>query len=157
MRGEPINKDKITVRTEGGENSDTILINETVVLTVGSEYIFFLGRPEVAGSYYTKGDHYYITGISQGIFEATTKMIKNNDGKLVPQKFAAINNDIELDYLSFMDEIEKYNETQPVDELYFQKLAYENLKKNLESGFMSMKEYEAAIEEMGRYATIIEK
>ena len=161
LRGEPENEKLITVRVSGGETSEEIVLNRDLELKVGEEYLFFLCRPETGGGYYTEGKQYYIVGINQGLFNRSEEVVLNVNGQEVPKSFTSfysgVDGQTELDYLSFVDELQYLNKTQPVDKLFFQNRAYRELEMNLKSEFITEEEYKIYLDEMSRYATIIDK
>ena len=147
-RGKDVNE--VIVRQEGGQVGDQKIICEnTPVLDVGKEFIFFLYQPSLGVGFDTGGDYYKINGVNQGLFAveetAGTMMVVAEDGgeKTSLQTLA--------------QEIEALDQEYPVNYNWEREEMIENMKANLESGFITKEESEQMLAELYQYAKIVEE
>ena len=162
FRGEPETDENglIRVRTMGGENDEMILTNDDFLFDVGKEYLFFLFKP-AGGDYNTdEYGYYYPYSLSAGVYDASEETVKNERGEKVPKYFTAHTyiqyEDGEIEYLGFAEHVKEYNETHPVDVYAVVNATKENLRANLDSGFLTQEEYDRIMAEMEQYATIVD-
>lgn len=161
LRGEAKTDDNglIIVRTQGGENDDVIEVCGDLRLNVGDTYLLFLMRPTTGGGYTTEGTFYLPLNISIGVFSASKNTIKNDSGNEVPESFtpfeatSLLNEDIY--YTELSKDIKTINEQFPADEETYIRQYKENLLANLNSGFITQKEYDDAIADLSNFATIL--
>jgi hypothetical protein len=140
-RGEPY-ANKVTVRCEGGTvGKETLIAEQSPKLEMDESYLLFLYQPGRSGSYNTQGDYYYVAGLIQGVFSRGSGGFYSQDYTFVTQE-------------EFEEELEKLAD-QPVNEDYSRDTFIRNQKSNLESGFMSQEEYDAAMDSLDQYATIL--
>ena len=140
-RGKPY-ADEVTVRCQGGTvGSDTLLVEQRPDLEKGESYLLFLYQPGCGGVYNTEGDYYYVLGLIQGVFSRSA-------GGFTAQDYTFVTLE------EFEKELEKLAD-QPVNEDYSRDTFIRNQKSNLESGFMSQEEYDAAMDSLDQYATIL--
>lgn len=144
LKGSP-KDDSVIVRTRGGSTGDRIVFAEDEPeFTVGKDVLLFLYQPGMGSGYNTTGDYYYVTGVSQGVYE--------------------LENDIAIQTLtkerSTYDKIRESVETQvrnggttiiPREE--FQ----DNLDRNLKNGFINEKDYQLLLAESDQYAEIVRR
>lgn len=160
LRGEPSADEKglITVRTDGGENDDSIQLNRDISMTTGSEYLLFLVRP-MGGAYTTKNDYYMVLNISIGAFVASSETSALSDGREVPETYAPMSYTSLVEpaytYSDLAYQIKSYGEKYPVDEEYQEKEFINSINKNLESGFMTKEEYDLALDSLNEYGTVL--
>ena len=63
----------LTVRIYGGTAGNvTEIYSPAPQLTAGEEYLLFLNQPGMGGAFNTPGDYYYLTGVTQGVFQEDT-------------------------------------------------------------------------------------
>lgn len=141
LRGEQ--KDKVVVRTDGGEvNGDKKIYSPAPEIKKGSEYLLFLYNPGYGGSFNTDEDYYRILGSTQGIFESS-------DGEnYVPQ--------YEVNEALDMETVRERADEYPIDKDLFRNEFIENQKSNLASGFIDREEYDRIISDMEIYATRVD-
>lgn len=140
-RGEPYAK-KVTVRCEGGTvGKEKLIAEQSPDFEKGESYLLFLYQPNRGGSYNTQGDYYYVAGLIQGAFSRSSGGFYSQDYTFVTLE-------------EFEKELEKLAD-QPVNEDYSRDTFIRNQKSNLESGFMSQEEYDAAMDSLDQYATIL--
>ncbi len=136
---------KIPVRIQGGEiDGMTVVAEEETTLVVGETYLLFLIDPNRGGGYNTDGEYFYINGLKQGVYKEKT------NGNLENEKS---NEKINLG--SIISEMAKINKEVPLSTKEEDQF-YENLEKNLASGFIDEEEYNTLIENSEIYAEIIE-
>ncbi len=161
LRGEP-NDDGglITVSSMGGENKDEICINKITVLRVGQEYLFFLLRYAHGYGSFVENEHSYsIVGVCDGVFIAGDETVKREDGTSVPKYFTpytptSVRSD-PIEYLPFLDEIAKYNETNPVDPEYHDKQFRANMEANHANSMVTQEEFDEFLSTIDTYAEIL--
>lgn len=68
LRGENDNT-SVIVRTEGDPADPTVIYEDDPTLELGNEYLLFLKKSDMGGSFNTEGDYYYIIGLKQGVYE----------------------------------------------------------------------------------------
>ena len=136
----------VTVRVMGGTVDDEELIaDQEPRLFEGKTFLLFLKQPGVGAGYNTKGDYYYVCGAIQGTFDMDTENIftsQSGDGQT-------------LELTDFSEKIKQYNEKYPVDKELYKNTFIENLKRNLESEFITKEEYDLYYKEIFEYATIV--
>lgn len=136
----------ISVRVQGGIADDLEVVAEDAPeFTVGDEVLLFLYQPNMGAAYNTEGDYYYVLGLSQGAY------FKEDNTDTYSTE---LNIDIVLS--EFAEEINALNEEFPIDENNEYNTLIENLKKNIETGFITQEEYEDFVAETHEYATIID-
>ena len=147
--------DVVSVRIEGGlVNNLSVICHETAELHIDDEVLLYLYRSGMGAGYNTEGDHYYIVGEKQGAFilnEPTQKTFSNNASEIFVSK-----DEEEVVYHEAAEQIEEYTEKNPVNEDIFYDEFLNNLKLNLESGFISQDEYNRLLAEAQVYATIVD-
>lgn len=183
------NSDTVTVRVQGGELDDFIVESpDDAVIEIGTTYIFFLYQP-AWGMYITENNPYEIISGPQSVFtEVAQEKIAKSEQQLTvdhlegieavtadslsedrifcneridPQADSGLDdeNTIFLADTVFAREMEAFNEAVPIDPEFMKKESAENLKHNLDNGFITQEEYD---QEMSRdwdhpqYAEIIE-
>lgn len=136
--------DTITIRVQGGTvNGETEIYTASPSFEVGDKYVVFLYKPGRGGSYNTEGDYYYVLGLSQGVFS------ESETGELISQAGETIAlSDLRMSLAS--------RALAPVNEDKFREEYIENQRLNLENGFITQEEYDAAIDGLDVYATIVE-
>ena len=140
--GEPVGDGvNITIRSLGGTVGDhTVSHNENPVLQIDEQYLLFLYKPDMGGSYNTDGDYYYIRGLYQGVYGVTdTGEFVSHTGEKITART------VEIRAEAFKD----FN--------YSSREQYiKNLKSNLEYEVITQDDYDKAISQMDEYAEIIE-
>lgn len=141
VRGDFSEEQTLTIRTQGGQTEDwKVICEQEPELLAGTEYLFFLRKPNVGGGFNTNDDYYDIMGVNQGLFEAQGNGVySSSHGESV---------DISALPSTIAEEI-------PDEDAYRQE-NLRNLKSNLDSGFISQEEYDRMVGELDQYATIIE-
>lgn len=143
LKGEA--QEKVTVRMDGGsDDQEAIIYEDAPKLKIGKTYTLFLYRPQYGGGYYTKGDYYNILGMRQGVYTKTADAdyLTQGEDKVLKAEFTQ-----KLE--------ETKNEKRQPDS--FLQERYQNLKANLDSGFITQEEYDTAMRDTHEYAEIIEK
>lgn len=139
LRGE-YEENTLVVRVQGGTACGiTEIYSPAPKLELGEYYLLFLYQPERGGSFNTKGDYYYILGLTQGIFEKENKDV-----------YLSQNN-----YEITLEHVKNRANEYPVDKQYFRNEYIENQKRNLENGFISQSEFDTIIKNIDVYATIV--
>lgn len=108
----------------------------------GGRALLFLFRPSYGGGYNTRGDYYYVLGLSQGVY------FVNGDGTYAESWGSRV-----LERRTLSQALEA---APPVDKEYFRKEFIENQKRNLENGFNTQEEYDRMMGELDVYAEIVE-
>lgn len=170
FRGDASISDPITVRMEGGKIGNVeVIAEEDAELNVGDSYILFLYKPGMGGGFNTEGDYYYIKGCHQGVFESDADFlfdvntIAGDADELDIEEIIQENEDLlfaseseELFELAeFVGEVQESNIESPIDETLEVNTFMDNLKKNLETGFITQEEYDMYLAETSQYAKII--
>lgn len=140
-RGEPY-ADKVTIRCEGGTvGKETLIAEQSPKLKMDESYLLFLYQPGSGGAYNTQGDYYYVAGQIQGVFSKHGEIYTAQDYESITQE----------EFEAKLKEMEN----EPVNESYSRDTFVRNQKSNLDSGFMSQEEYDAAMDSLDQYATIV--
>ena len=106
----------------------------------GEEYLLFLNQPSMGGAFHTLGDYYYITGVTQGVFqEGTAGLYTSQSGDTLSPIQLAMTRSV-----------------PPVDSDSLREAFVENQQANLANGFITQEEYDAAIAGMNTYATVVD-
>ncbi|MFQ7139984.1 hypothetical protein [Evtepia sp.] len=106
----------------------------------GEEYLLFLNQPSMGGAFHTLGDYYYITGVTQGVFqEGTAGLYTSQSGDTLSPIQLAMTRSV-----------------PPVDSDSLREEFVENQQANLANGFITQEEYDAAIAGMNTYATVVD-
>lgn len=132
--------DTLTVRVYGGTAGNvTEIYTPAPQLTAGEEYLLFLNQPGMGGAFNTPGDYYYLTGVTQGVFQADAagQYTSQSGDTLSPTRLAAARSAAPGDAPSPREEF------------------VENQQANLANGFLTQEEYDAAIAGMDTYATVV--
>lgn len=69
VRGITPDSETVVVRLKGNPDDTSVVYEDEPILDVGSEYLFFLQKPDVGGGFNTTGDYYYVIGSRQGVYE----------------------------------------------------------------------------------------
>lgn len=146
LRGSLDTGEQIIVRVQGGDSASGVGVEDSVQFALNDEVLLFLYQPKMGGSYNTEGDYYYVLGQSQGAYRALDLTSYSNDeGKTIDVA------DLQAD-LGAMTIAQKQN-AENINRFYEEFLA--NQQKNLENGFITQEEYDAALAEANEYATVI--
>lgn len=141
---------RITVRTEGGLVGQKEIVAESAPdLEVGEEYLLFLYQTGSGGGFETGEDYYYVTGSCQGAMKAASAPRKG-ESSFYSQ------NGLE-DLREMRETLEEANRQAPPEKDRARQESLENLKGNLETGFITQEEYDAALERMQQYATMLDE
>lgn len=174
--------DTITVRTLGGL-VDNVYEEYTDVpeLREGEEYLLFLYQPGMGGSMNTRGDYYYLRGLSQGVY---VPFSTEEQGSSLQEDPVLINYTEQASSLSVSDmrqraaldpELQKdasaqaasfslsklkkwsgdWNRQHPVNPDYFREAELEAYRFNLENGTITQEEYDLFTAQMDQYAEIV--
>lgn len=130
----------LTVRIYGGTAGNvTEIYSPAPQLTAGEEYLLFLNQPGMGGAFHTLGDYYYLTGVTQGVFQEDTAggYTSQSGDTLSPAQLAMTRS------------------APPVDPAFLREEFVENQQTNLANGFLTQEEYDAAIAGMDTYATVV--
>lgn len=182
LRGNGEVGQSVTVRQEGGRVGNENLISDAASnLEVGKEYLMFLYQLGTGSGFNTQGDYYYINGFYQGVFEKMEQTALLSEGVseadtpsetyFVNERFQPENAVMFMDaegYIEngptsgvvlplgeFTEVMEVFNEEVPVDPDYFRNTTLENLRGNLDNGFISQEEYDRFVAELDEYARIL--
>ncbi|MGI6028522.1 MAG: hypothetical protein ACOX81_03835 [Candidatus Heteroscillospira sp.] len=120
---------ELTVRVRCGEYAPE--------LEPGEEYLLFLSKVDMGGGYNTKGDYYIVFRGNQGVFEP------NGDGEY---RSAVYDELIQPEGLTGLSS----------EGVSLRGEFIENQRRNLENGFITQEEYDAAIASLDVYAEIVE-
>lgn len=131
----------LTVRLYGGTAGNvTEIYSPAPQLEAGEEYLLFLNQPSMGGAFNTLGDYYYITGVTQGVFqEGTAGLYTSQSGDTLSPIQLAMTRSV-----------------PPVDSDSLREAFVENQQANLANGFITQEEYDAAIAGMNTYATVVD-
>ena len=143
-------KDEVVLSQEGGQvgNRRTVCCGSPE-FELGKEYVLYLYRPMPGYGLVTDDDYYWLVGYNQGVFAveetAGTMMAVAEDGgeKTSLQTLA--------------QEIEALDQEYPVNYNWEYEEMMENMKANLESGFITKEESEQMLAELYQYAKIVEE
>lgn len=143
--------DSVAVRIQGGlvGNVNMVCENEPV-LSIGDSYVFFLYQPGIGGGYNTAGDYYYVLGGENGVYSL-------DSGNTDTPNTAALTTEAG-DSLSIADLSSKcmeLNISDPPNENVMSEEFKNNLDKQLEDGYITQNEYNAALDESETYAEIV--
>ena len=131
----------VTVRVEGGTaGGRTEIYSPTADLEDGKEYLLFLYQPNFGGDCYTRGNYYCVLGLHQGVFTEA------EDGGFISQAGTA------LSMRTLLDRAEEF----PIDAQYFRNQFIENQSRNLETGFITQKEYDDLMSTLDVYAEVVQ-
>lgn len=125
---------------EGGSiENRTVVVDNNPLFETESDVILCLYKPDMGSGYNTKGDYYYLRGISQGVFDIQNdKLICKHDGSTITN-----------------DKFKQMLRDHSSDEDYSLKSEFQNnMLQNLESGFINEKEYDQFLKEINQYAEI---
>ena len=139
IMGTPYN-DTVVIRIPGGTvGNRTEKYEENPVLEVGKQYLLFLSKPDMGGSYNTVGDYYYVQGLKQGVYKVTGN---NEFVSLYGEKITA-------DSLVIPSTVSR-------DGIYSVREEYlRNQEHNLKNGTITRERYEQAINIVDKYAIIL--
>lgn len=164
LRGDIALNEHLSVRIEGGRSGNRVLtVQEAPELRQGDDVLLFLYQPQAGGAYNTEGDYYYVMGLWQGAFTAengidSAEDVSVNDSpedsavRYVRKDQTAVTlSSLKADLASLTPEEQK----QAEDPGRIRREIVSNLQANLESGFITQEEYDRALREMDRYATIV--
>lgn len=175
FRGEAENG-SVSVRVPGGKVDDfryTVL--SAAPLACGESYILFLYRPHMGGDTLTEGDYYLVLGDWQGAYRWSDKAVQNaaaeeavyvstgpakaeasvsSDNLRTAAKEGGITKDV-ISVPDFSRTMEAFNQTVPVNEYWFRDETLDNLRYNLETGFISQEEYDLYLSRMEKYGRIV--
>lgn len=179
FRGEA--EDKITLRLSGGlVDGRYTEYPEQPELLLDGEYLFFLRQPDCGAGVYAKGDYYYLTGVSQGVFCAVEKQEekaaaawKDGEDDLI---FVNSRSSLPVRQLKGMDEAQDiaswqvpaseavlslhtlerlypaFNKEHPVGETGERQESLEAYQGNLENGMITQEEYDELVASLDEYA-----
>lgn len=142
LRGES-KGDEITIRLEGGYLDGHFMesVNEAK-LEVGKEYLLLLEKPRKISQ--TESDFYFVTNKSQGAFEVENNLFNIEDSVIVSDWSMA----------EFKNQLTFLSKKYPVVENLAEQETDENMKENLESGWITQKEYDEYLENKNNSAVI---
>ncbi len=143
-RGDAVAGDIIAVRIQGGFVGTVNVVSDMdPEINVGDTVFVYLYQPGIGGGFETKEDYYYVLNGIDGLFHydgATT---------LVNPKTKQTKNISEIKV-----DIQRVNQTTPVNKNWVYEEFLENAKKNLENGFITEKEFNETMNEQQTYGTV---
>lgn len=179
--------DTVTIRVNGGLIGDVYeSYSAEPELKAGETCLFFLYQPNVGGGKNTQGDYYYITGLSQGVFQEMNQAAISENGKLQkeegplfinsalslrggtdlsdfdiigPEAFMqedSFPGDAILSLQTLPDIMEKANEDFPINPDRLKEELLENYRVNLQNDMITEEEYDKLLKQMDEYATIVD-
>jgi len=139
-KGAPTSR-SVTVRVRGGVTEKVTFTMDTEPrLVQGEQFLLFLYKPQMGGAYTTGGDYYYVTGAMQGAFHSAEQGYENRLGTVLTEEmFAQVRHSAETG-------------TSDPREVYLQ-----NLKDQLEAGYLTPEGYEQLVAQADSYAVMIEE
>ncbi len=180
LRGE--GGETVTVRTLGGL-VDGVYEDyaETPELQEGEECLLFLYQPGMGGGMNTKGDYYYLRGLSDGVYRPA---MESNEAASLQEEPVLVNcrepasqlsrpETQETAEISLKDQEESpagtvvfslsglkswsegFNRRHPVDPDYFRNTTLEAYRFNLENGTMTQEEYDRYTAQIDEYARLV--
>lgn len=146
-RGDAVAGDIIAVRIQGGFVGTVNVVSDMdPEINVGDTVFVHLYQPGIGGGFETNEDYYYVLSGIDGLFhyedETTLVNPKTKGTKNIPELKA---------------EIQRINQTTPVNKNWVYEESLENAKKNLETGFITEKEYNEMLKEQQTYGTVTKK
>ncbi len=175
LRGEAA-AEEITVRMLGDRTDPSIIYHDFASLKEGEEYLLFLWKPNCGGSFTTKGDYYYITGETEGVYEPAqaeaasstssadrlfiSQFALDSQPEIMAAKTAAKARQEELEHgMLFLDDLReelKAAETEyPTEQVDHRAMAEEAYRANVKSGMITQEECDRYIKELDEYAEIV--
>jgi len=147
LRGEASKTDLVPIRIEGGDTKELSVVVECQPdIKIGDEVIALLYKPNMGGAYNTDEDYYRIVGMDQGLY-----FINNGDSK---KTIAENHRGESVDFKELEKKMSAFTKKNPINYNWVYEEVMENVKKNLETGFISQEEYDSIIDEIGKYATV---
>lgn len=155
--------DVVSVRIEGGMiNGLNVIVEEAPNINADDEVLLYLYRPGRGSWYNTKGDYYYVVGERQGAFvlDETAETKDRVESDQLDEVFVSKNHEgiiyAEATYTEIARQVKDYTDKNPVNENIDYEITLENMKSNLESGFITKEEYDRFLLEDEIYATIVD-
>lgn len=147
LRGEKSSGDTISIRVEGGKKGKWNVVNETDVgMKIGDEVVAFLYKVNVGGGYTTNEDYYLIVAGNQGMY-----FIDENSNENIYKN--TITNDSPLIWEKALYELTSISKEKPINYNWVYDEVINNLKANVETGFMTNEEYEKTLVEFNQNTT----
>lgn len=165
MRGEITDTKRLAVRLEGGliENYNEIC-DDNPELEKGREYILCLYNPGGYYEYNTEDEHYYVTGVNQGVFPLTGAQSSFTAGgsatTVLDESYKRLDGAVTAKNVSFTAESLKsyllqYNKEVAVNKNLVRETELSNAKANLESGFITESEYNDIVNKKASYGKTV--
>lgn len=144
-------KDQVVVSEEGGQVGNMEFVCEGgPSFELGKEYVLFLYRPMPGYGLATEEEYYWLVVYDQAVYEVESSA----DGSAM----AVFQNDGAKSSLqTFSNRIKELDQEYPVNYNWEREEMIENMKANLESGFITKEESEQMLAELYQYAKIVEE
>lgn len=139
------------VSEEGGQVGNMEFVCEGgPSFELGKEYVLFLYRPMPGYGLATEEEYYWRVGSDQGVYELES----GADGAVM-----AVSQDdgAKSSLQTFSNRIKELDQEYPVNYNWEREEMLENMKANLESGFITKEESEQMLAELYQYAKIVEE
>ncbi len=181
LRGKASEKE-ITVRMEGDRTDPSIIYKDYASLQEGREYLLFLWKPDRGAGFTTRGDYYYITGETEGVYEpaqaekageaarsasADRLFISQYALNIQPelpagsslakaQQEPAEKGELIFGLSALREELKAAETEYPPENVNHRAIAEEAYRANVQSGMITQEECDRYIAELDEYAVIVE-
>lgn len=144
-------KEQVVLSLEGGQVGNENLICEAgPSFELGKEYVLFLYRPMPGYGLATEEEYYWRVGSDQGVYEIES----GADGAVM-----AVSQDdgAKSSLQTFSNRIKELDQEYPVNYNWEREEMLENMKANLESGFITKEESEEILAKLQQYPERVEE
>ena len=165
LRGEITDTKRLAVRLEGGLIAGrNEICDDNPKFEKDKEYILCLYNPGGYYEYNTEDEHYYVTGVNQGVFPLTGAQgsfaEKSSAAIVLDETYKRLDGAVTAKDVSFTAESLKsyllqYNKEVAVNKNHVRETELENAKANLESGFITESEYNDIVNKTALYGKIV--
>ena len=165
LRGEITDTKRLAVRLEGGNIAGrNEICDDNPKFEKDREYILCLYNPGGYYEYNTEDEHYYVTGVNQGVFPLTGAQSsfsrKGSAAAVSGDAYSRLDKAVKAKDVSFTAQSLKgyllqYNKEVAVNRNLVRETELENAKANLESGFITESEYNDIINKKALYGKIV--
>lgn len=174
--------EEITVRMEGDRADPSDIYEDYASLREGQEYLLFLWKPDRGAGFTTRGDYYYITGETEGVYEpaqaekageaarsasADRLFISQYALNIQPelpagsslakaQQEPAEKGELIFGLSALREELKAAETEYPPENVNHRAIAEEAYRANVQSGMITQEECDRYIAELDEYAVIVE-
>lgn len=165
LRGEITDTKRLAVRLEGGLIAGrNEICDDNPKFEKDKEYILCLYNPGGYYEYNTEDEHYYVTGVNQGVFPLTGAQSsyakKSSAAAISGEAYSRLDGSVTAKDVSFTagslkSYLLQYNKEVAVNKNRVRETELANAKANLESGFITESEYNDIVNKTASYGKIV--